>query len=519
VVPVGLRNYALSGDFLISTSQFGPNFYIGNHTGATGVYEPLLPGHGNAQNERDDATALATQAVGHPLSPGEVSTYWFRRTLAEIRQAPLAWARLMGRKLLLALNSGEMADTDSMREETAYSIVLRSTGWFSFGVLLALAVAGLWITRARQFGVLYAAVAGLMLSVALFYVFSRYRYPVVPILALFAAAALAALAVRPFAWRRWRVAAGLAVTTLVVGALPLVGGENVLHVNVALELSRLGRKAEAIPWLERAVQEVPSDIEAQVQLAIVRLDTGDVSRALADLTATARTNAGYGPAHAALARALTLAGRPDDALRELETVVVLEPRSAGARLNYGIALWNAGRRGAAVDQYRAAVKLRPEDPVGYNDLALALHQMGQVDEAVACYETAIRLEPKYAEAHSNLAMAIADRGQLEQALGHLRTAEQLQPGNYGIHMNLADLLLRAGRATQAIEQAEKAMAGVPDTPQAMAPVLLRLGQAYISAGRIDEGVGALRRAVDLANGAGEPSVAAEARQLLHSLGR
>ncbi|MCX6538508.1 MAG: glycosyltransferase family 39 protein [Acidobacteria bacterium] len=46
LLPVGLRNYYVGGEFLISTSQFGPNLYIGNHTGARGVYEPLVPGHG-----------------------------------------------------------------------------------------------------------------------------------------------------------------------------------------------------------------------------------------------------------------------------------------------------------------------------------------------------------------------------------------------------------------------------------------------------------------------------------------
>src|SRR5262249_9426731 len=30
LVPVGIRNYAVGGEFHLTTSQFGPNFYIGN---------------------------------------------------------------------------------------------------------------------------------------------------------------------------------------------------------------------------------------------------------------------------------------------------------------------------------------------------------------------------------------------------------------------------------------------------------------------------------------------------------
>ena len=44
---------------LAEFSQFGTNFYIGNHEGATGQYIPLRPDRGTPEYERDDATALA----------------------------------------------------------------------------------------------------------------------------------------------------------------------------------------------------------------------------------------------------------------------------------------------------------------------------------------------------------------------------------------------------------------------------------------------------------------------------
>ena len=92
VSPVALRNYAVGSEFVLSTSQAGPNFYIGNRAGASGLYESLLPDRGNAKFERDDAHRLAEQAAGRRLTPGEVSTYWIDRTLAEIRQEPLEQA-------------------------------------------------------------------------------------------------------------------------------------------------------------------------------------------------------------------------------------------------------------------------------------------------------------------------------------------------------------------------------------------------------------------------------------------
>ena len=43
LLPVGWRNYHVGRAFLVTTAQMGPNFYIGNHRGAGGGYEPMVP--------------------------------------------------------------------------------------------------------------------------------------------------------------------------------------------------------------------------------------------------------------------------------------------------------------------------------------------------------------------------------------------------------------------------------------------------------------------------------------------
>ena len=64
LLPVAARNYAVGGEFHLTTSQFGPNFYIGNNAGARGLYDPLVPGRGNAEAEREDAFRLAEKRPG-----------------------------------------------------------------------------------------------------------------------------------------------------------------------------------------------------------------------------------------------------------------------------------------------------------------------------------------------------------------------------------------------------------------------------------------------------------------------
>jgi 4-amino-4-deoxy-L-arabinose transferase-like glycosyltransferase len=141
--PVALRSLFLSGEAHITTSQLGTNFYIGNNPGATGTYQALLFGRGDARREREDATRLAERALGQPLTPSEVSRFWLGQARDYIRQQPVGWLRLMGRKLALTFNAAELADTEAQRVYAEWSPMLRIPGYLlHFGVLLPLAAFG-----------------------------------------------------------------------------------------------------------------------------------------------------------------------------------------------------------------------------------------------------------------------------------------------------------------------------------------------------------------------------------------
>ena len=210
LLPIGVRNQAIGGEFHLTTSQFGPNFYIGNHAGARGFYEPLVPGHGSAADERDDAARLAEEVSGRTLSPGEVSAFWTQRALDFIRAQPGAWLGQLARKLALTYNALEIADTESQDVYAEWSSVLRALAPFGFGVVLCLAAFGVCMTvdAWRRLWFLYAIALTYTFSIVVFYVFARYRFPLVPVLLLFAAGGVAAWrepAARPR--RRWAFAA------------------------------------------------------------------------------------------------------------------------------------------------------------------------------------------------------------------------------------------------------------------------------------------------------------------------
>jgi 4-amino-4-deoxy-L-arabinose transferase-like glycosyltransferase len=345
-VPVGLRNYHVGGEFLVSTSQFGPNFYIGNHAGARGSYEPLMPNHGNVAFERDDATQLAEKASGRRLSPGEVSDYWVHRALNDIRAQPLGWLRLLGRKLLLTFNATELVDTESIEVYAEYSRVLGTLFWLNFGILLPLAAIGAWETRAgwRRLAVLYAVVGALALSVALFYVLARYRYPVVPVVLLFAAAALCAVPTSIRGWRQWAPGLALAGVVAIVAHLPLSPSADETFLNLGTALISDGRPVEAIPMLERAVASAPNYAAPHFNLGVALDRIGEKQKALAEFSTAVTLRPDDGEAQGALGLTLRETGRTGDALTAFETAVRLSPDSAPARGNLALALLEVGRR-------------------------------------------------------------------------------------------------------------------------------------------------------------------------------
>src|SRR4029077_18692320 len=94
LLPAALHNGLVGGSFLPTTFQGGVNFWIGNHAGADGTYQPVVPGKQIPAYERSESVRLAEQAVGHPLTPGQVSRWWLSQALSWARSQPRAFLAL-----------------------------------------------------------------------------------------------------------------------------------------------------------------------------------------------------------------------------------------------------------------------------------------------------------------------------------------------------------------------------------------------------------------------------------------
>ena len=479
LVPVAARNAYVGGGFYVTTSQAGPNFYIGNNPRGNGTYQSLRYGRGAPEYERVDATELAEYALRRSLTPAEVSSYWTNQAFDFIASQPAAWLRLMARKIALLWNAAEMVDTEAQETHAEWSFVLRLLGPVGhFGVLVPLALIGMIATwqQRRRLAVVYAMLAVYAASVVVFYVFARYRYPLVPFLALFAGAGVAealdiararATLLRPqtialvgvaAVFVNWPIVSAStmrAVTESNVGVAFQTErrlDEAIAHYRKAIALgpdyapayNNLGsalranqRRDEAVAAYNRALQLQPEFAGAHFNLANLLLDEGQPREAAEHFERALRVEPASADVQNNLGIALAGIGRLDDAIAAFRRAIALDPQSAKAHRNLGDALSTAGASREALDSLRAAVRLDPRDAATRYDLASALLEAGLRGEAILEFRETLRLAPTFVEAHNNLGIALGSEGKLEEAIEEFRRALQIKPDFADARRNLA----------------------------------------------------------------------------------
>jgi len=453
LLPVAVRNRAVGGELHLTTSQFGTNLFIGNNASAEGFYVPLRAGRGNAKFERQDAVELAQLALGRPLTAGEVSRFWAGEAVKFVREHPARWLALTGKKVLLVFNATEVGDTDDLYGASDYCSLLRVLRpVLNFGVLMSLAVFGVaatWSRRGRVW-VLYLLTAAYAASVAVFYVFARYRYPLVPFLVLLASAGLAEawVAVREKRARALVVPAVLALAAAGVAAVPLVkvdGLRALTEIGIGNDLTGKRRYSEAVAHYAAALRLEPRSAEARLDMAGALKAMGRTGEAFEQVRQAAVAAPEFELAQFAYGAALAEAGKPQEAIPYLLKAIELNPSHAEAYNQMGNCLFAVGQLPTAAESYRKAVELDPPNATAHNNWGTAAARMGDLPGAVEHFKAAVAADPGYAEAHRNLGKAFLAMGRPGEAAAELAAALKLRPGDADVRRWLDQARQGAGR--------------------------------------------------------------------------
>ena len=368
LAPVLVRNRIVGGEWRLTTAQFGPNFYIGNSEHADGTYLELVPEHGTPTHEQSDATAIAEEATGDTLTPGAVSAWWTQRTLADINADPDRWLWRMHQKVALTWTDVELADSEDQYTAQDESPLLAGLACvFTFGRLAALAAFGLILlgTNWQRTWILSGLLVTYTVSIAIFYLFARYRLPLVPILALLAGAGLvrgASLARRCSASHRARIrlAEGLVVALLAFAItqpaivsnlfpdwpdLSIARMRAVTEFNLGLRLwEQSAERAEVEAHLAESVRWNPEYVSPWLFWGRVLVDFDDAKTAVSKFSQAAELAPERADIRVELGDTLMTLDRPQEALPHLETAVELAPEDVDAQHLLGRARYLTGDR-------------------------------------------------------------------------------------------------------------------------------------------------------------------------------
>jgi tetratricopeptide (TPR) repeat protein len=406
--PIGARNALLVGDYVPIAAHGGLNLYIGNNPSADGTYVALPGIRPNIEGQAADARVLAQNALGRQLEPAEVSSYFAGKAADFWRDEPVRAVSLFVRKIGLTLNRVDLALNQSFTYYQDSESPMLGVLLIGPLILFPLGILGL-VATVRRSGWRYAPVLVLppayLLSVAIFFVSSRYRMPLLVPMALFSAIGIDWL-IEALRTRRLSEA----VPPLVAAALslPVVlhdfrlndgsAEEALAHIEFLIDNRRV---EEAIEKTTRAEQKA-TDLQAfRLRLGRAYLRQGHVGPAAAQLS---RTEAGLiNEEKLVIAEYFLVSGDPFSASRFFEAALLSgQPRTAGLLGRYGEALALAGNTEAAIAALQESVRLDPARPRVLLNLAVTLANSNRFTEAREMTRASLDLDPKNEKAQALL---------------------------------------------------------------------------------------------------------------------
>lgn len=330
--PIFLRNLVVAGDPVMIASQGGINFYIGNNPAADGL-SAVLPEPMGFNWRIAEITAIAERDAGHVLKPGEVSSYWSGQAWDWILSQPRDAVTLFARKLYFSFADKEVSNNRNL------SLVFAANPFFrhnplTFAPILGLACLGLLLSVRRNKHVQFVILTGLALTFfnALFFVNSRFRLPIVPLLIVLAALALVSIVDQ--LWKRhWKTAIiGLAAATLVATAsrldlVPLPPGTNAQWLNSQM-LYYYGQHEDrrALEFGRNAASVDPTFPEVNLNLGNLWLRAGKTDSAAFYYQREISAHPGRAKAYTNLASLCLLRQRGDSALSIIQLALSRQPQ-------------------------------------------------------------------------------------------------------------------------------------------------------------------------------------------------
>ncbi len=190
----GLACYNHSGQFKLLPWQGASNIYSANSPYANGKYYRQtihLPDRALGTNPaRLEAELIYSKETGNkpPLNINEFNKFWLRKTITEIASNPTNWIKLISKKVYYLFNNFEQYNNKTFSFHKSITPALHYNP-ICYGILIILLFISLTNLKLEnneiiKFKIILISIFFLGLGIIAFYVSSRFRLPITPLLVI-----------------------------------------------------------------------------------------------------------------------------------------------------------------------------------------------------------------------------------------------------------------------------------------------------------------------------------------------
>jgi len=426
--PAVLLSGKTTGRYSFLPASGGINIHVGNNPDREAT-EAIRPGWAWSE--------LTRLPTAHGVERKSETSRFFRgRFVQYVRDEPASFVAGLVAKTAELIGSRELPRNVDVYTQREWSPFLSALVWkagqfgFPFGVLLPFAVVGLVHLGRRTPLPLLLFLGCYGAAIVLVFVAARYRAPLVPALAIAAAAGVLAFVdiVRRGERRRAGIYAAIVLAIAALSSLPgpflreqLDYRSEMLYM-VGTRMLELDEDERALELLQAAVERRPDHAETHNALGNVQFKRGDHAAAASHYRKAVEINAGFRVARDNLGRALLARGEFDEAVRQFRIVLREDPNHGAVRYYCGLALARLGKLEQAASDLTQAARLRPGDSRVLAELGRVRLRQTRFEDAIAAFRSALEIDPLHERSLGGLVLSLDSAGRADEATAVLAAA-------------------------------------------------------------------------------------------------
>lgn len=248
---------------------------------------------------------------------------------------------------------------------------------------------------------------------------------------------------------------------------------------------------DKLTLMQTMVKDAPNSAFAHYSLGIGYDSLGNLENAAKQFEKAIQIQPDYFEAHNNLGIVYDQLGRTEDALREYQNVLKSDPENIRVRNNLGILYEKKGDLDSALREYQAAVRLDPANVHAFTNLGLLYRKMNRLADSEKAFRAAVALKRNDPILHNNLGTVYFTQQSFDAAKNEFESAVALKPDYAEALNNLGLVYRRLQRYDDAIILFQKAIT----LNQRNAEAHNNLGIVYSTIGEIGKAVAEFEIAV------------------------